>query len=304
MTRRTVAIGIIGLWVLGLAFLYRRASFRSPEESLAEAGMRVSPATYYYRVEQGGVQIGAASGALDTTTTQLIATDFIRAAIPAKRDTLRLQARVESRYTRALALRDFVMKVEGISSAFLLRGVVQGEGKSRTLQLTAETPKRRPKTQEYDVSGLLFMPTVAPLPLMLGKAHKTGSRLSVGVFDPVSQTIRNVVLLIEKDSLFTLADSAVKDSVTNRWEPAHQDTVRGWLISGDVPTDVTWVDESGRIISASEPGGISLSRTAFEIEFENWRLETLAADSAARAKRGRQRNSAALPRKQALLHAS
>jgi hypothetical protein len=195
------------------------------------------------------------------------------------------------------------MKVEGISPAFLLRGVVQGEGKSRALQLTTEMPNRRPRAQEYDVSGLLFMPTVAPLPLMLGKAHKTGSRLSVGVFDPVSQTIRNVVLLIERDSLFTVADSAVKDSATKRWVPAHRDTVRGWLISGNVPAEVTWVDETGRIISASEPGGISISRTAFEIAFENWRLETTAADSAARAKRGRQRNRPVPPRKQALLNA-
>jgi hypothetical protein len=293
MTRRTLALGIIGLWVLGLGFLYRRSSFRTPEQSLAEAGMRVSPATYYYRVEQAGAQIGAASSALDTTTTQLIATDFIRAAIPANRDTFRMQARVESRYTRALSLRDFIMKVEGDVPAFLLRGVLQGEGKSRTLELTTEIPKSRPRKQQYDVSGLIFTPTVAPLPLMLGKAHKTGSRSSVSVFDPISQTVRKVVLLIEKDSLFRLADSAVVDSATKRWRPAHEDTVRGWRVSGDVPAEISWVDESGRLIAAYEPGGISISRTAFEIAFENWRLETVAvSDSLARAQRARQRSPA------------
>lgn len=286
MNRRTIALAIIGLWILGLGLLYRRSSFRSPEQSLAEAGMRVSPATYYYRVDQGGSQIGAASSAIDTTTALLIATDFIRASVPTKRDTFRVQARVESRYTRSLALRDFIMKVEGDLPAFLLRGVLQGEGKSRTLQLTTEMPKRRPTTKEYDVAGLMFMPTVAPLPLMLAKAHQVGATIAVGIFDPLSRSVRNVDLKIEKDSLFTLTDSASLDSASGRWLAAHQDTVRGWLISGDVPTIVAWVDESGRMISSTEPGGISISRTSFEIAFENWRLDVVAADSAFRAKRG------------------
>jgi hypothetical protein len=54
---------------------------------------------------------------------------------------------------------------------------------------------------------------------------------------------------------------------------AHEDTVRGWRISGDVPFITAWVDESGRMIAASEAGGISLVRTAFEIAFENWRID-------------------------------
>ncbi len=286
MTRRTIALLIVGLWLAGLALLYRRSSFGSPEQSLAEAGMRVSPATYYYRVEQNGAQIGAASSALDTTTALIVATDFIRADVPAQRDTFRLQARAESRYTRALALRDFIMKVEGDLPPFLLRGVMHSDNKPRMLQLTTETPNRHATTQEYEVAGLMFMPTVAPLPLMLGKAHKVGSKLAVGVFDPLSRTIRNVDLKIEKDSLFTLTDSVSLDSLTRRWVSAHEDTVRGWLISGDVPTVVAWVDESGRMIATSEPGGISLYRSAFELAFENWRLDKAAADSADREKRG------------------
>jgi len=283
MTRRTIGLGIIALWALGLALLYGRSTLRSPEQSLAEAGMRVSPATYYYRVEQGGGQIGAASSAVDTTTTRLVATDFIRAAVPVGRDTLRIQARSEARFTRALALRDFILKVEGDLTPFLLRGVMQGEGKARTLQVTTETPRRHATTQEYDVAGLVFVPTIAPLPVMLGNRAKAGVTLPVGIFDPMSRGIRNVNLKIERDSLFTLADSAALDSASRRWVMAHQDTVRGWLISGDVPTITAWVDASGRMIAASEPGGISLVRAPFEMAFENWRLEGAAADSSARA---------------------
>lgn len=235
--------------------------------------MRVSPATYYYRMEQGAAQIGAASSAVDTTTTQLIVTDFVRGAVPAGRDTFRIQARSESRYTRALSLKDFILKVEGNLAPFLLRGVIQGEGKSRTLQLTTETPKRHATTSEYDITGLVFVPTVAPLPLMLGKSPKAGSTLPIGIFDPLSRSIRNVSLKIEKDSLFTVTDSAILDSASGHWVKAHEDTVRGWRISGDVPFITVWVDESGRMIAASKTGGISLVRTAFEIAFENWRID-------------------------------
>lgn len=281
MSRRTLGLGILALWLIGLALLYRRSTFRSPEQSLAEAGMRVSPATYYYRLDQGAAQIGAASSAIDTTTAEVIATDFVRAALPIKRDTLRFQARSEGRFTRALSLKFFIIKAEGDLTPFLLRGVIQGEGKARTLQLTTEIPKKRPKTEEYEVAGLVFVSTVAPLPLMLGKPPKAGEMMPVGIFDPMSRSIRNVNLRIVKDSLFMVTDSAARDSATGRWIKAHEDTVRGWQITGDVPTITAWVDASGRMIAASEPGGISLIRTAFEIAFENWRLDTQAAQAAA-----------------------
>lgn len=286
MTRRSLTFAILGFWLAGLALLYRRSASQTPEESMAAAGMRVSPATYYYRVELAGVQIGAASSAIDTTTTRLTATDFIRAAVPGGRDRFKMQARSEARFSRALNLRDVIMKVQGDVPQFLLRGVLQGEGKSRTFQITTEKPRRHPKTQEYDVAGLVFVPTVAPLPMMLNKSRKTGTSFPVSIFDPMSRTIKNVNLKIDRDSLFTVADSARLDSSSARWVPAHTDTVRGWLITGNVPTTTMWVDESGRMIAASEPGGISFSRTAFEMAFENWRLATIAADSVTQKARG------------------
>jgi hypothetical protein len=243
--------------------------------------MRVSPATYYYKLEQGTAQIGAASSAIDTTTAELIATDFVRATLPIKRDTLRFQARSEARFTRALSLKFFILKAEGDLTPFLLRGVMQGEGKTRTFQLTTEVPKKHPKTEEYDVAGLVFVPSAAPLPLMLGTSPKAGAMMPVGIFDPMSRSIRNVNLRIVKDSLFALTDSATLDSATGRWVTAHEDTVRGWQITGDVPTITAWVDASGRMIAASEPGGISLTRTAFEIAFENWKLDMQAAQPSA-----------------------
>ncbi|MFN2602743.1 MAG: hypothetical protein ABR582_08320 [Gemmatimonadaceae bacterium] len=291
MTRRSITLAIIGFWLSGLALLYKRSTAQSPEQTLVAAGMRVSPQTYYYRVEMAGKQIGAASSAIDTTTTQLTATDFIRAAVPSRRGTSRMQARSEAHFSRALHLRDLIVKVQGQVPQFLLRGVLQGEGSARTFQVTTETPRRHATTNEYDVAGMMFVPSVAPLPVMLAKTRKPGVAFSTSIFDPMSRTIRSVNLKVERDSLFTVTDSAALDSSTARWVKAHSDTVRGWLISGDVPLTTLWVDESGRMIEASEPGGISFSRSAFEIAFENWRLETMAQDSSRRRHRNRETQS-------------
>jgi hypothetical protein len=274
LNRKKIAWAIVALWLVGLALLYRRSSFRSPEQSLAEAGMRVSPATYYYRLDQGLAQVGVGSSSIDTTTTRLIATDFLRAAIPSGMHIFRFQARSEARFTRALSLQDFLLKVEGDLTPYLSRGVVQGEGRSRQLQIRTEPLKKRPTTNAYDIAGLVFVPTVAPLPLMLGKPPVAGSTVASSIYDPLSKSIRNVSLKIEKDSLFTVTDSASLDSTSGHWIKAHEDTVRGWKITGDVPTTVVWVDVSGRMIAAGVPGGISIMRTAFEIAFENWRIDT------------------------------
>ncbi len=287
MTRRSITLAILGFWLSGLALLYKRSTAQTPEQTLVAAGMRVSPETYYYRVEKDGVQIGAASSAIDTTTTQLTATDFIRAVVPSSRGTSRMQARSEAHFSRALNFRDVIVKVQGDVPQFLLRGVLQGEGNPRTFQVTTETPRRHATTHEYDVAGLMFVPSVAPLPMMLAKTRKLGVAFSTSIFDPMSRTIRSVNLKVERDSLFSVTDSAALDSSTARWVKAHTDTVRGWLISGNVPLTRLWVDESGRMIAASEPGGISFSRTAFEMAFENWRLETTAVDSSKKPRRTR-----------------
>ena len=285
MTRRTIAIGIIGLLAVGLALLYRRSTFRSPEQSLAEAGTKVSPATYYYLLEQNNQQIGAASSALDTTTALLVATDFVRAVVPVGKDTLQMQARSVARFSRALSMKDFIVKAEGDLSPFLLRGVIQGEGTARKLQLTTEIPKKRSTLEEFDIAGLVFVPTVAPIPLMLGRLPKTGEMLPVAMFDPLSRSVKNVNLRIQKDSLFAVTDGAAFDSTSGRWSKAHEESVQGWLITGDVPTITAWVDAQGRLLAASEPGGISLMRTTFELAFDNWRLDRAATRTAVAGKR-------------------
>jgi hypothetical protein len=271
VSRKTIAIAIIAIWVAALALLYNRTTNRTPEQALAEAGMRVAPATYYYIVEQGGKQVGAASSALDTTNSRIVATDFVRGEIPVGNEVLRMEARSEARFTRGLRLRDFVVRAVGDLTPFMLRGVMQ-EGEEKTLRVTIEAQGEEPITLESVASLPIFIPTVSALPLMLRANPQTGDSVRISLFDPVSRKLRDVTMRIDSDSLFLLADSAHVDTATGRWVKARQESLRGWRVTGKNSPLTAWVDADGRVIAASEPGGISLVRTAYEIAFENWRL--------------------------------
>ena len=289
MSRKTIALLVILVWVAGLGFLYNRTTHRTLEQELTEVGMRVSPETFYYSLEQGGRQVGVASSSIDTSKTRVIAADLVRGKFPVGSDTLRLEARSEARFTRGMRLRDFVIRADGDLAPFLVRGVMQ-EGEEKTLRITTEPRGERAITQEAIAEAPVFIPTVAPLPLMLTRRPKVGDSVRVALFDPVSRGLRTVTLQIEADSLFLIADSAAFDSTTNRWIKAHQDSVRGWRITGRNSPITAWVDAMGRLIAASEPGGVSLVRTAFELAFSNWR-EDEAERAASRRDTETQRNS-------------
>jgi hypothetical protein len=271
VSRKALAILVILVWVAGLGFLYNRTTHRTLEQRLTEVGMRVSPETFYYTVEQGGQQVGVASSAIDTSKTRVIVSDLVRGRFPSGPDTLRVEARSEARFTRGMRLSDFLIKADGDLAPFTLRGVMQ-EGEGRTLRVTTEAKGARPITQESIADAPVFVPTASPLPLMLTRAPKIGDSVKVAMFDPVSRDLKDVTLHIQADSLFLLADSASFDSTANQWVKVRQDSVRGWRITDRKSPVTAWVDAAGRLIAASEPGGITIVRTAFEIAFANWNL--------------------------------
>jgi hypothetical protein len=80
---------------------------------------------------------------------------------------------------------------------------------------------------------------------------------------------------VSAESVFVLSDSAEFDAGTRRWKTAHADTVRAWKLTWDGPNATGgWVDEQGRLVQATQAGGLLLSRTAYEQAFTNWRLDT------------------------------
>jgi hypothetical protein len=274
--RKAIGLLVIGIWAGGLATLYRRTTHRTLEQELTEVGMRVSPETFYYTLQQGDLQVGVASSAIDTSRTRVTSTDLVRGKFPVGKEVLNVEARSEARFTRGMRMRDFIIRATGDLTPFMVRGVVQ-EGEEKTLRITTEHGKERPITQEAIAEAPVFIPTVAPLPLALRHEPKIGDSVRVALFDPLSRGLREVTLRIEADSLFLVADSAAFDATSRRWVKARQDSVRGWRITGGNAPLTAWVDRGGRLLAASEPGGITLVRTAFELAFGNWRIDNPAS---------------------------
>jgi len=271
VSRKNIGLLVILLWVAGLAFLYNRTTHRTLAQRLTEVGMRVAPQTFYYTLEQNGQQIGVASSAVDTSKTRVIASDLVRGRFPSGGDSVRVEVRSEARFSRGMRLQDFTLRADGDIKPFMLRGVMQ-EGEGKTLRLTTETKGARAITTEAIADAPVFVATVAPLPLMLTRNPKIGDSVKVSMFDPISRDLKNVTLRIQADSLFLLADSAAFDSTANEWVKVRQDSVRGWRITDAKSRITAWVDGAGRLIAASEPGGMSMVRTAFETSFANFNL--------------------------------
>jgi hypothetical protein len=274
VSRKTIGIIVILIWVAGLGVLYRRSVNTTLAQRLTEVGMRISPERYYYTLQQNGSTIGVAMSAIDTSKTRVTAFDLVRGRFPVGNDTLRVEGRSEARFTRGMRLRDFVIRGDGDITPFMIRGVMQ-EGEEKILRTTtvSRTKRNKPITQEAIADAPVFVPTMAPLTLMLTRSPKIGDSVRVSMYDPTSRNLKTTTMRIQADSLFLVADSATFDSTSNRWVKARQDSLRGWRITGRTSPITVWVDAGGRLIAASEPGGISMVRTAFEIAFANWKIE-------------------------------
>ena len=271
--RGAIAIGILVLWAAGLALLARRELFRPHSEQLAEAAMRVNPGVVYFAVMRGGEQIGFASSTIDTTSKDISAADYMVADLPVGGEVNRAEARTLVSLSRSLRVDSFTVSLETDSIPFAARGRMLGD----SVLLLSTGDIEHPDSSRVRLQGPVLLPTLLPLAVMLGDRPKVGRTTTIGVFDPVEQAPKNVKVEIVAESLFTLSDSAKLDRAARRWVVAHDDTVRAWRLRTDAAQPfVAWVDEQGRLVQADLPGGLTLERRAYEIAFENWKLDTRA----------------------------
>lgn len=248
MTRRTIALLVLALWVIGVGWLGYRQTHKSDWERLASVAMQVSPSAYYYNVYHGDTQIGVASSSIDTAHGMFVMRDFIRGRLPIAGDTQAFEGGTVAHLSRRLALDSFT-----VSLAYDHRTIT-----------THGTPQKH--------TAPVFLPTFAPIPLMLMDDPKIGRTASAWVYNPVSDAVERATLRIQAESLFTVSDSARYDSTQTRWVSVRHDTVRAWSVTTPTAPVTVWVDREGRLVSVSEPGGLHLLRTAYEEAFENWRL--------------------------------
>lgn len=278
MSRRTVGIAVLGLWLAGIAVFTQRTLSRSGSQRTAEAALRVFPGTHYFAVIQDGRQIGAAFSKLDTTSAGIVTSDYFAGDYPVADDTLRMSAQGDARYTRGLSLVEMHVTAEGDLTPVKMIGRMRGDS---LLELETISGGDTTRTSLPAVSSL-YTPTMVPIVGMLSKSRSVGDTIRASMFDPMSRGVRMVSLRVLGDSVFRLADSATLNRSTQRWSVAAYDTVRAWKLGGDGNPLTIWVDAQGRLVAATEPGGMSLLRGPFETSFLNWRNSRLGQKGAAK----------------------
>lgn len=250
MTRRHAAVAVLLLWTGGLCALAWREFGTTPEERLAKGAAEIDPATYYYAVYQGGTPVGAASSAIDTSHRRIRETDFFRGRLVIYGDTQSVEASSIAYLSRPFAMDSFTMAVGGDQRPFRVHGATR--------------------------SHAVLLPSLLPIAFMLSGDPTVGRSASYWMYNPIGGTVQPVQMRIAAESLFTVSDSAMYDSATHAWVPAHSDTVRAWSIAPPTASLTVWVDAEGRLVSASEPGGLHLIRSAYEIAFTNRLTNRLA----------------------------
>ncbi|MEY4608934.1 MAG: hypothetical protein RL625_1151 [Gemmatimonadota bacterium] len=273
--RTITAAVLLAAWGLGIGLVVQRNFFRERSAVLAEAALRVGPSTTYFMVEQGGRQIGYASTQIDTTSTGFEVVDQLTAELTVAGQRIPASARAVLTLSRGFALRTFDVAMESPAAPLRVRGMTEGDS---AVAFVLEVPGQPADSQRIAVTGPILLPALVPAAAVLVRPPKVGRRISLASIDPTTMTPTTIDLRIAAESLFTVVDSAAFDSTAGAFVAARTDTVRGWQL---IPTSgagfTGWVDAQGRVIEATQPGGIRLTRTAFELSFMNFTAKTRGA---------------------------
>ena len=253
-----------------MALMARREVLGHGDDELANAVVRVVPATLFYVVEHDGAAIGYASSTLDTTTNGIVLRDQFVADLPVGGERHRASARSSTRLSRTLALRDFDVQVKTEGGPI----EVTGRAARDTLVVAVRAGDAPPDTQRIAGGTPVLVPMVLPLLATRGRTPETGRVVRARVFDPIAMSPRETELRVGRDSLFVVSDSAEFDEVAGKWRAVAEDTVRAWRLAGDTSDAglVAWVDADGRVVLLRQPGGLVLRRDAYGVAFTNWTI--------------------------------
>src|SRR5665213_3664536 len=247
LDRRHMAAAVLAVWVIALVALARRSRDVSDVQLLSQAALRIDPATYYYALSRSGVQIGDATSAIDTNSSGFKSQDLVRLAQDSGETSAEVTTTSTAYLNRSFTLDSFEVNVAGTGQPLWFRGVTATQSK-------------------------LLLPSLAPIALILSHRPTVGRHVDQWLYNPVSRRIERVTLTIAAESLFSVVDSAAFDTTLHAWSAAHTDTIRSWEIRTPSRGISAWVDAHGRIVAVSEPGGMSLMRTTYEIALLNPKL--------------------------------
>lgn len=266
MTKRGwLAVAILTVWTTTLGFHVKRLYFRPYSDLLAAAARTIPPGTAYYAVLRGDRQIGWAQTDVDTlpSATGFLLRDrlIIREPLAPGLDAMRLES--EATLGPTFTLEKFTLNAQGIPGIRHVQGEVHGDSTLEvTLRGVGET-----RTERVELDEPIVVAAAWPLRFAARREVEAGQRYRLEVYDPLGGGRRPVEINVLRDAERTFPDSVT--TVDGRYVTARRDTVHAWEVEHDVSGLAlrAWVDEDGRILEASLPGGIRLERTAFEFAY-------------------------------------
>ncbi len=249
--------------MLAVGWQVRREYFKPELARLAESAMSLAPGVTFYTLEMGGRAIGVATSKLDTIPDGFVLEDMMSLELPALGQTGTAVARTQVELSKTLRMRAFDFGLDSEVGRFAAGGTVRGD----TLLSVTVDAGGSAETLQYRLAEPPVFAAVLPIRMAIGEGLKVGGRFRVPVFDPSSLSTRSVEMRVLEHDTLSFPDSAALDPGSGRWTPARYDSVPAWRVAevyGGVQVE-SWIDEDGRILTASSPLGFKMERTEYEL---------------------------------------
>lgn len=267
LNRRSLAFGILAIWIGVVGWHVRREYFKPEAARLAEGARSLAPGTYFYTVRMGGQAIGHAQTRLDTVPEGFVFSDLVVLDVPALDTLHRAVAQTRIELGPSLQLQRFDFALDSEIGKFTARGELRADS---TLELNVNSGGQTQRMSLAVDPGVLLDAAV-PIRLAAGNNLQVGRTFRTRIFNPSAMSEQDVELRIAAHDTLIVPDSARwKD---NRWHISSYDTIPVWEVEQTMGgiTVSSWVDEDGHLVKAESDMGYSLERTAYELADQAWR---------------------------------
>ena len=262
MRRRILSTAIVLIWIGMVGWRARDEYFQPELTRLAEAALSLAPGVNFYSLTMGGRTIGQATSRLDTLPDGFQLEDVMSLEVPALGETGIAVARTRVKLSDALVMENFSFTLDSEVGRFQAMGELLPDTTLQVRIISAGSEQNL----SFRLEQPPVMSNVVPIRVAMGGGLVVGETVRLPVFDPTSLSTRTVeVHVLEHDTVFITDSAAI--NTAGRWESARQDTVPAWKIAeefGGVRVE-SWVDEDGRILSASSALGFSMQKTEYEL---------------------------------------
>lgn len=267
MSRRTIGIAVIAVWVCMIAWHVEREYFLPEAERLALGARELAPGAHWYVVRMDGVAIGVATSSLDTIPGGYRFRDEVTLDVPALGELHRSRASTTISLGPSLELLEFDFSLDSEIGRFDVAGEAEGDSAVAVVMDAGAGPQR----SRMPTSGGLLLDAALTLRMAAAEELFAGNTFTARVFDPSSMSERDVQVSVVESGTIVVSDSARMEQ--GRWVATLMDTIPVWRVDqsfGGVSV-TNWVDEDGQIVRAESALGFTIERGYYELVQQEWR---------------------------------